>query len=781
MGTFSRNVLMATTGMTMILGSGGAAYAQTEGASNDENVIIVTAQKRAQNIQDVPASVTAASGEQLEQLNVTGVANVEALTPGLLWGEGGSSQWPTIRGVNTAINENIGDPTTAFFVNGVYKSRTAQALAGTVDVERVEILRGPQGTLFGRNATAGAINVITREPTTDQEEFRVSLTAGNFDHLEFSGMANIPLADDLAIRVVGLYRGRDGYVNNIGPADDRNDENMFYGRAAIKYDPGGDFNATIRASVLDRDRGGGGAFTYKVLGQTFDATRGVRTIFGDPVFINPRVNDGIADIVNGVNVGDIGVPVNPDGHIVDQDFEASEETTSVDIDLEFNYDFGGVSLKSITSFADFRSIPTGDNDFQSNPTLRNRSDSLTALARTFTQELQLASSDDSAFEWVVGAYYLNDKTFEIFSITDENGNFGPFPNRLGQQTVFIFNRQTNVDTESIGVFGQGTYRFSDQFSVTGGIRYTSDTKDFRLTELGWLGTLGFNPDLNTTETFDKVTWRVGLEYKPDPDHLIYASVATGFRSGGFNRFADAGSTDANTFDSEQITSYEIGSKNTFADGRMRFNLAAYYSDLVDQQVGTVVSIAGTGQSGFDNAGETEIWGIEAELEARPTDNLFVLATAAYNSSEYKSYLSAGFAGDVLGAPGVVADPATGSAVVDLSGNRTPRSPRFRATLLAGYDFELSGGATITPLISTSYTSSFFNSRFNTQLLQQDGYTKTDLRLSYTTADERFSIEGFVNNVEDKQVISRGTYGGTNAAFASYAAPRTYGVRLTFQN
>lgn len=758
----------------------GSAAAQDEAIEDNDtffqDVVVVTAQRREEGLQDVPVSVTAASGEQLELLNATDVADLEFFSPGLLWGEGGSSQWPTIRGVNTPINENIGDPAVAFFMNGVYKSRTAQALTGMIDVERSEVLRGPQGTLFGRNATAGAINVITRKPSEDFD-YRVSASAGNYSSVELNGMVNIPVSDTFQMRFAGIHKSRDGYVENIGGGPDLNDEDMIYGRASFRLTPNDQFEAIARIAGLSRDRAGGAGFNYKVLGQSYEVGRG-RTIFGDAVFINPRVFDGVSDIVDGVDVGDIGIPVNTDPYLVDQDFPNSEDTESFDIDLELNYDFGDIKFQSITAYADFSTEPIGDNDFISDPTIANQSSSLFAFAETFTQEFKLSSDTDGPLEWVAGVFFLDDQTFEVFAVDNENGTAGPFPNRDGEATSLAFDRRTNVDTQSYAVYGQGSFNLTDQLSLTAGVRYTSDTKEFRLREFGWLGTLGFNPDLDSEETFEKVTYRIGAEYEPVDGRMLYASYATGFRSGGFNRFAAAGSTDADTFDSEEIRTFEIGSKNEFGGGIGRLNVAAYFSDLVDQQVGTVVSVAGTGQSGFDNAGSTEIYGFDAELQFQPTPEWFLLGTLAYNNSEYKEYLAAGFSGDTIGSPGVITDPSTGAALVDLAGNRTERSPRWRTTLLTGYEFDLGGNGTLTPILSFAYTSDFYSTQFNTEILQQDDYTKTDLRLVYRSEGERFSVEGFIENIEDEAVIIRGTYGGSNAAFISYAAPQTFGVRVT---
>lgn len=746
------------------------------------DTVVVTAQKREEGIQDVPLSVTAATGDQLELLNATQVSNLEFFSPGLIWGEGAANQWPTVRGIDTQANTTNIDTALGFFINGVYKSRLGHALASTIDVERVEVLRGPQGTLFGRNTTSGAVNVISRNPTEDFE-YRLSGTAGNFSNMEISAMGNLPISDKFQARVAAIRKKRDGYVENVGPGPDLGDEDLFYGRASFRFVPTDSVEAIARFAHLKRDRVGGGAFTYKVLGQMFDTGLGGRSVFGDPIFINPRVSDGIPDIVNGINVGDIGVPVDPNPWRVQTDFQDyREKTEAFDADLELNIDLGSVTLKSITAYSEFDSFPFNDNDFTDLTSIRNRSGHRSAEAETFSQEIQLASADDSRLEWVLGAYYLHDETGESFQINDLNGIVGPVPNRQGEQTTFVFSRRAGVDLDSYAVFGQATYNLTDQLSFTGGIRYTSDTKDFSLREFGWLGTFGFNPDLDTEASFEKITWRAGLEYDVADDVMLYGSVSTGFRSGGFNPFADSGAVDADVFDSENVRAIEAGAKTTFADGRARLNVAAYHMNLTDQQVSTVVSVAGTGQAGFANAGESEYYGIEAELQAQPTDDWFMLGTFAYAESEYKEFFTSGFAADVVGVPGVIADPVTGNALIDLAGNEAPRAPNLRLTAMSGYDFHLGEDrGRITPIVSFAYTGDYYSSQYNTELLKQDAYTKTDLRLVYTTADDRMSIEGFVQNLEDEAVITRGVYGGSNAGFVAYGAPRTWGLRFTVNN
>lgn len=755
-----------TFGLGSLVLTASPAFAQLE-------EVVVTAQRRTESLQQVPASVTAITEEELRSFNIEDSGRLELVTPGLVWGNsGGSRAWPTLRGISTGNGEANGEPSVAFFIDGIYKSRSMQANAPLVDVERVEVLRGPQGTLFGRNSTGGAINVITRKPDLEATSYSGDLTVGNFANFKLDGVLNVPLNDSWGLRLAARRHTRDGYLENIGPGPDFMDEDLTFGRLSLLYDGGGPLEAQFKFGYRRVDRAGGGAFTAKVLGQSYDTSIPGRSIFGSPVFINPRISDGIPDINVGGVPTDVGVPVIEDPFTIATNFPVSETVDSLDASLEVTYDFGGVTFRSLTGFADYSHQPTGDNDYSPFTAILNRADSLTGEAETFQQELQLLSNGDGPWDWVVGAFFMQDEVFEIFSIQQFDATNTPapvFPSPSGGTTSFVFDRRTNTDIDSLAFYGQTSYSFTDQFRMTVGGRWSSDDKDYRLREFGFLGVLGFNPDLDVGETFDDFTWRVGGEYFVNDDSMWYGSISTGFRSGGFNRILDnpISPNDERTFDSEEVTAYEIGTKNTLMDGRMRLNLAAFYQELDDQQVSTVVSVAGTGQSGFFNAGATDVSGLEAELQFQATDQWYLFGTLTLLDAEYKEFLASGFAGD--------------GGLVDVAGNEPSRSPGVRATLAAAYEYSLQNGATLTPFLSAQFSSSYHNTFFNTSIDEQDSFVKLDARLTYLTADDRWRVEAFVENATEEEVQSYGVFGGSNAYFVNYLAPRTYGLRVTFQN
>lgn len=742
--------------------------------------IEVTAQRRQERLLDVPLSVTAVSGDTLNQFNITDPTRLALTSPGVTFSETGSAVRFNIRGVGTNIFENIADPVIAFSENGVYRSRNAQANVAFLDVDRIEILRGPQGTLQGRNATGGAINVISQLPT-DEFEAEGEVTVGNYSLIRADAIVNIPLTDTFKARFAGRREVRDGYVENFGPGENLADEDLVYGRGTFQFTPQQNFDAVLHVSYLYRDRAGRGGLGAKLLGESINPNNPGApqsgTIFGERNPVNPRVLDGIPETfdptANGGSGGlvDRGVPLTTDPYAVRTDFDNTEETRSFDIDLQLTYDFGPVSVKSITAYTDFSNFPFNDNDFTDLVSegnvggSANRVSLLSTEAETIIQEVQFSSEYASPLQWIAGVFYMNDETFEIFSIEDFDDTF-PF-SPAGPPTALLFDRNTNTDTSSIAGFGELTYEVSEALTVFAGGRYTRDKKDFRLREFGFLGALGFNPPLDIEETFSKFTWRAGAQYFLADDNMAYFTASTGFRSGGFSRIADIPETpgDETTFDSETITSYEIGTKNRFLENRLEVNLAGYYSKVEDQQVAATVIVAGTGQSFFQNAAETEIYGFEAEMQAQPTDEWFAYGTFTWQNAEYQEFT----------APGLTQDPTA----IDLSGNDTPFTPEFRLSLSTGYDIIVPGWGTFTPQVTFQYVDDYFATQFNTSIGRQESYTQTDLRLSYQTENNRLGAEVFVQNLEDEAVLTRGTFGGSDAFFAGFGAPRTIGFRFNF--
>jgi iron complex outermembrane receptor protein len=805
-----RLVVLCTTAL-----SGAAMAQQAETAAAAESgieEIVVTAQRVTQNLQDVPLAVTAVSGAALQNANITDATRLELVTPGLTIGRSGTDLRPAIRGVRT---ENVGanaDPTVGFFIDGVYQSRPSQAMAGFVDMSRVEVLRGPQGTLFGRNTYGGAISLVTNAPTADLGG-AFNVMYGRFDRIRADGHVNLPASEVVQFRLAAMWEQADGYVNNIGPGNDLGDEDQFFIRPSVRIAPSDGFELIVRGAYWKQEGAGLAAFGFKSKGTLVDpalvsATNSGRSLGGRPIAINTRLRDGVADL----NGFDIGVPI-LDPYTINFDATSVRDNEMKSLTAEANIELGDYTLRSITGYVDWYSFRSTDNDFSPFPIAE---DANLTDSDTFSQEFQLISPRGQTFEWIVGGYYFNDDIVETF-FNDQNNAFpaagspaaaGP-PFQAGTPTAgpfalvrADFMTPVEVRTKSYAGFAQGTFNLSDQFAVTAGIRYTEDKKRYtrRLISvpgvtLANIATAPPTAQANQRATFDKVTWRVAAEYKPSDDNLLYGSVSTGFTSGGFNggTFTAGGVTQAlPPFDPQTITAYEVGSKNRFLDGMLQLNASLFYNDLKGLQVQTQLPVAGTTTvlSVTGNSGKARAYGGEVEAILRPTDAFTLGFNASILNAEYKTlFLNNPFPNPVLACPAGAAiglpvgtlrcvTQTNGASVaqVDLGGARIPYSPKFTSNIYAMYDIETSVG-TFTPQLNFFYNSGFFNTDFNTALDKQGSYTKTDLRLSWSSLDEMLSAQIFVENLEDEAVNQRGVFGANQSLNANWAPPRTYGVKV----
>ncbi len=479
--------------------------------------IVVTAQRREESLQRVPLSITAVTGEELKRANVTDVTRIEQIAPGVRIGRSGSDARPAIRGVFTeAIGANS-DPRIGFYVDDIYQSRTSQALAAFVDLERVEVQKGPQGTLYGRNSFGGNIAIYSATP---KNEFSAGadMLYGRFDRARIEGFVNLPLATDFALRVAGSYERQDGYVKNTSTGSDLGDEDAGFVRAILRYAPAGSgLEVQLRGSYYKQGGAGISAFGYKSIGtlaapSLVRAPGGSITLgngrtltfaqgFNGQVFptalgasqavpFNSRFRDGIAD----VGGADIGVPIEQDPYRINFDAIVKRDTEQKQFSGVIGYELGPVQLRSITSYTDFESLRQSDNDFSPAPIAI---DSNLTYVKTFTQELQLLSNDKSSpFQWILGGYYYNDKVEEIFF----SDNFPSYP-AAGQPALSAFGisylpgaaapnntrlsaiRSDNfapvlLKTKSYAAFAQASYTLFDALRLTGGYRYTSDQKRY---------------------------------------------------------------------------------------------------------------------------------------------------------------------------------------------------------------------------------------------------------------------------------------------------------------
>ena len=878
-----------------------AAPAIAQTATPEENAdavgdIVVTAQRVSENLQDVPLAITAVTGATLAEKNITDVTRLQDIAPGLSIGRSGSDARPNIRGINTeAIGANS-DPRIAFYVDDVYQSRTSQALAAFVDLERVEVQRGPQGTLYGRNSFGGNIALYSATPKADFGA-GASLLYGRFNRLRAEGFVNVPLSSGIQARLAGMSERQDGYVKNTSTGSDLGDERQYFIRGSLRLAPeDSGLEIVLRASYWNQGGNGISAFGYKSLGTPYDPslvrgpggtlTVGGRTLtfpsgfnggsaFGINSFINSRFRDNIVDVtVNGVGV-DLGLPIERDPYKINFDTVTVRDTEQTQFSGSLSYDFGSVMLRAITGYADFYAVRSSDNDFSPFPVAidYNKTD-----VKTFSQEIQLLSNDKtSPLQWIVGGYYYNDKIREIF-FSDNNlaffttgtgplypgGAIGILPTGSISATRDDVYAPVQLKTKSYAAFAQASYNLTEALRVTGGVRYTSDEKNYAagVTTVGLTpkpvgvtnfafglhqptnftcgstttaqGTTSVAQGATTPATFTQcgnarfkfATFRGAIDYKIGERNLVYASVSTGRRSGGFNNVLIDPANPALgviAFQPEKVTAFEIGSKNRFLDNTLQLNLAAFYNKFGGLQVQRQVPAPNglTTLSIIENSGKGRSYGLEAEMIYKPVPPLTLSLSAVYLNSKYTEYetgTAANGLAAVLGCPVAPAardyaceaggfspngfpflnglsDPGRFRRVTILpNGNpvfnyiiagkgstgqtyssNIPLSPKWTVTGAIAYEIAIGGGK-LTPSAQVYYNAGFDNLDLNLPIAKTPSYTKSDIRLTYVAPDDRFTIQAYVENVEDTAVLNRTAIGANRSINASYAMPRTYGVK-----
>ncbi|QDC40022.1 TonB-dependent receptor [Sphingobium fuliginis] len=769
--------------------------------------IIVTATRRETTLQSTPIAVSAFGQAQLDRQQVKDVTDLARFVPSLQFNQQGdqSAVLLTLRGIgNDSAYTEVADPEVAIYVDGIYSPRAQGASVLMYDMERVEVLRGPQGTLFGRNATVGALSLISAKPKLGEFGGNVEVVAGNYDRLGVRGAINIPVTDTLAFRVAFVTDRHDGYAD-FQPAPDVPGINRsafittgkkYYaadqqsGRVSMLWQPSERFSWNLSAEgFLDN-----GAPVIGLLQTPRPGTKRWSTL-SDTAPDTDRYSVAVRstmnyDVTDGIQLSYIAGWSRIGGSTqTDADAGALPPTGQVD--------------------ADGNDLPLGA--FGENRTLSSRYDFQ-------SHEVQLKSTGEQAIDWILGAYYSHEKNRIRFDIDQRNGYRDGTFSWAGS---FI---QANRQIDSRAVFGQAVWHVSDALRVTGGLRYTSDKKEDiggrNVTFSGCPATLpadacqggifgaypnatadelaallpGFSISSNDVKgKWDKLTYLARVDADLAEDVLGYASISTGFKSGNIQD--NAGLTDPET-----LTNYEVGLKSRFLDRRVTLNLAAYYSDFKGYQVNQAVTFrddAGNvvrSQMITQNAKGAKAYGLEAEMVANLTDS----DRLQFSGTLQKTKLE-----ELESVDGRLYDGGKLSSIAQLKGNELAHAPRFSATLSYEHDFELASGAKITPRFTTHYETkswlSYFNGDANpfvnpndpadnmpnrgtngTDWDRQKAYFRSDASIRFVSPDQKYSVEAFVQNIENGKIrTGAGSFGAPRydpVFLSNLQPPRTWGVR-----
>jgi len=596
---------------------GTGAIAQT-GALEE---VIVTATKRAESLQDIPVAVNAFNAETIQEAGINNAGDLAIMTPALNINVNQSpfNARMTIRGIGTAQTDPALEPSVGLFVDGVFLGRSGLGMSDLTDIERIEVLQGPQGTLYGKNTNAGAISVITKKPNFEEFEGYVEASAGDYSMYRLTASASGPISDTLAFRLSGNVHQRDGYYDN-SAGDDLNDADDWNIQGKLQWEPTDSLSILLSGSHIDRDTTCCGADSVQSESVNNElAAQGFR----------PDKND-------------------PYDYDVQPGFENSFDMESDLVSMTIDYDIAWGEITSITAWNDYDYSVDQDVDRSQLDVLAVRNDDFSG--DSFSQELRFASEAGDNIDYMVGLFY--------YEQTTKRGGSNPFV-FVGDDFIPIAAQQDlpfpvpinflvqpgdnlvvdyKQDTDTIAVFSQATWHIGDIWHLTGGLRWSDEEKESDLfsqtnstaisNELlgtSFLDSVSTPIDANLDRSSDNVDWMVRAAMDIGDDSMVYASAATGTKSGGFQSVN--GTPDEREFDDEDTTTYELGVKSTLLDARLRINAAAFYSEIDDFQsqrqlesgLGTFVS----------NEAEVEVSGLDFQLEAMPLPNLTLSAGLLY--------------------------------------------------------------------------------------------------------------------------------------------------------
>jgi iron complex outermembrane receptor protein len=678
--------------------------------------IVVTAQKRGENLQAVPITVNAVTAAQVEAMGIRTTDQLMTATPGLIFTKQPAGPQIFLRGVGTKGTQTGEEGANAVYVDGVYQGNLPGAIFDLSNIERVEVLKGPQGTLFGRNATGGAINVITADPPSSAA-FDGRIGYGNYETVELLAHAAGPLSESVAADASVLDRKQnEGWGTDLTTGEEIYKDDEFYARSKFLLELGDSTHLRLSMSASHVN----------------DSTRGAFLPIPGAVTVGGGVHrGGFFDAVS--------------------NFQPDTKVARYDGSATLNQKFSGFELVNITSYADTKLHFTLDQDGSPTAVVDATLDS---RDKQFTNELQIQSLPSSDIKWIAGAFYLHATAATV-------------PLRLAglsQGAALFTNRFVTQTTDSIAGYAQVTAPVTDSTNVTGGIRYTQDQRKLEARDETAIGSLIY-PTIE--RKYPKPTYRAAIDQKLGEDILGYVSYNRGFKSGGFSLFAPANPP----VKPETIDAYEVGIKSEFLHHRLRVNTSAFRYDYKDVQLAR--QVLGTG-SILTNAASARINGVDVEIVAVPAHGLTLRASAEYLDAKYLSFPGAAFTTPIVDVNG---NPTGGdrSVIGDAAGKRMILAPKWTISLSADYawatrigDFSVS---------ANEYYNDGYPYEPDGRLVQA-AYSLGGAQLKWNTTNERYGARLWATNLFNKEytVFQNSSAGDTYTA----GAPRLYGASMEFK-
>ncbi|HNP35242.1 MAG TPA: TonB-dependent receptor [Woeseiaceae bacterium] len=782
----STRLVVATAAMSF--GIAVPVWAQTVTSSPDKSSeiardasieeIFVVARRREESIQDVPVAISAFSESDLYDAGIENVAQLAEVVPNMVFHAGapigGSTSTGSlyIRGVGSNEVSMGTEPGVGLYVDDVYLARSVGSVLDLVDIESVQVLRGPQGTLFGRNNVGGAILVKTRRPSDDFSG-NVELTVGTEDRMEIQAAVNMPLSNSVRTRLSMLGGERDGYVNNLDGGDNLGEKNRLAGRGVLEWDAADNVIVTVTA---DASRERGSAIPSVLLGLV-PVIPGTSTPTQIQELANLNLNCGGRSVL-----GNSGNPACIDQQYIQGPFDSFGGYVSPDpifdsqgsrpYENKSDLDVWGVSMKlawavhesltvnSITAWRELDGFWPSNSDHSPNPGAETKND---YQQEQFSQEIQLlGTAMNERLDWITGLYY--------FEENGENLNVVHFP-------AVIFRSGGKFATDSLALFAQASYDLSDVLEWTVGLRYTTEDKkyetenfqqiigalldpftqtylDFRANPIPFV--FGPTPDLD----FDEFTPSTSLAWHVGSQTMIYVSYAEGYKSGGYEQRLAPGTPVVPSFNPEYSKVYELGLKSTLADGRLAITSALFTNDYSGMQISVIDGVAPT----LTNAGDATINGAELGLDWSPAQRTLVSANIGWLDASYDR----------------LSERALASGVA--LGNSLPNVSEWQIAASLSHDFELWKNGVLTPRLDWSWRSEYSVDSANTPLLTQQDFHLLNASITWTSSNQRWAAVLAARNITDEAYLVAGlaqySVGQTEGQFA-WPSEWNLSVRYTF--
>jgi len=723
--------IAATPGVATARSADQSETPSSQSADSDQafGEIVVTAQRRNELQRDVPISITAFNAESLAKTGVSDARGLIQITPGLNFQATGSSAQPLIRGIGSN-GGSIGDSSNvSIYIDGVYQPFQAANFLRFEDVDRIEVLKGPQGTLFGRNAAGGAISITTLGPSLDKATGKFSASYGRYNEVELNGFVSVPVTDQMAVSLAGNFTENDGFRRDIFLNKDVGYLKSRSVRGKVLIEP--DDKTSILVTGYYRWSNDLGSFGNQPLdGNT--ALR--RTVPGILIATKPNTSALSIETINKV--------------------EVYGGSASIERDLGF------ATLRSLTAFSEARQFVYTDSDLTPASSIQTKIRFGTDM---FSQDFTLASQGDGPLSWLAGLSYYKENGFFISRTFGGLTTFSANPPLTSGRNI------PDVHIQAYAAFGELTYRLTDRLTVIAGARYSNDKPSYYGAAIV-PATLQDNPAtvVNPSDSFSSFTPRLALRYAITSRLNAYASYSRGFKSGVFN----SNGLQTTAVKPETVDAYEVGIKGALSPW-FTVDGAVYYYDYKNLQVlsygeTTTVLI-------LRNAAAAEIYGAEANATVTPLSGLTLRGGVSYVHGEYTEYQGAQGFRPTVDASGVAVGGNT-PYVFDASGRPLIRTPRWQFNGTVAYETEIGGGGKLNFNLTASRTGKMYHDVGGNTV--QPAFTVVNGSVAYTTPDDHWRFTLWGNNILDEQYLAGILISGTATA-VTYSKPATYGVKIGY--